>query len=577
MTGDTPQVNADFAVTLVEALLVSGVRDFVVSPGSRSTALALACAELEAAGRIRVTVVIDERVAGFLALGLCKANRTPVALVCTSGSAGAHYLPAVVEAARTGLPLVVLTADRPPELRDCGAPQTIDQVRLFGAHVVAFADPGPPTPGVSPAVWGRVAVDAVYAATGRPGGPVHLNLAFREPLWADGVTGRAVPIAPRLRSPDGLGLSSEAATRLDTMLSKARRPLVVCGARRPCDVTTAALLELAAWWRAPVLAEPLAQLRFAAGAPREVLACGEALVRAEDFVAGHAPDLLVRIGGTPTTRAVQTFMNTAQVPQVGVSLDGHRHDPTDRLDLLLDLDGAEGLRALTRAAAPAVDPTWRDAWVAANARAGGALEAQSGVGFWAGSVVCALVRGLRDGEGLHVASSMPVRDLDAFAPSTSSRVHVTANRGANGIDGTIATATGLARASGRPTFCLLGDVAFQHDLGALVAARGQDVDLTVVVVDNGGGGIFGFLPIATQTQAFARYFLTPPEADVSALAQAAGACVSVCDDAATLDSALETARRSAGLRVIHARIDRTFDTLRHREAFAAARAAVEAA
>jgi len=577
MTADSAQLNADFAATLVEALVENGVRDLVVSPGSRSTALALACAALEAAGRVRVTVVIDERVAGFLALGLCKAARSPVALVCTSGSAGAHYLPAVVEAARTGLPLVVLTADRPPELRDCGAPQTIDQVRLFGAHAVAFADPGPPAPGVSPAVWGRVAVDALHAATGRPGGPVHLNLAFREPLWADGLVGRAVSVAPRPRSPAGPGLSPQAATRLETMFSAARRPLVVCGARSLCDATTAALLDLVARWRVPVLAEPLAQLRFAPDVPREVLAFGEALVRAGDFVAGHAPDLLVRIGGTPTTRAVQTFVNTAQGPQVGVSLEGHRHDPSGRLDLLLDLDGAEGIRALARAVAPTVEPSWREAWIAANARAGRALEAQAGQGFWAGTVVSSLVRALQEGDGLHVASSMPVRDLDAFAAPSVCRVRVTANRGANGIDGTIATAAGLARASGRPTFCLLGDLAFQHDLGALVAARGQAVDLTVVVVDNGGGGIFGYLPIATQTPAFERYFLTPPEADVVALAGASGARVFSCDDTVSLETALAAARQSAGLRVIHARVDRTHDTLRHREAFEAARAALEAA
>jgi len=573
MSAETAQANADAAATLVGALVDGGVRDFVLSPGSRSTPLALALAALEAAGRARVVVAVDERVAAFIALGLSLPKRAPVGLICTSGSAGAHYLPAFIEARRTGAPLIALTADRPPELQGCGAPQTVDQTRLFGAHAVHFFDPGPPAQGGA-RVWGRAAVDALRAATDRPGGPAHLNLPFREPLWSDGLRGNAERVA-QCASVDVASASTEWPVGVSSAIERARRPLIVCGAARPDEETQAAVRALAEAWGAPLLAEPISQLRFSRRTAA-VLSSGEVLLRSAGFMAAQAPDLVVRVGGTPTTRTVQTFLAGCTALQLGVSLDGLRADPMDRLSAWSDGAPLSALRALRRVS-PSVDTSgaWCRAWIDADDAASTSLRASVQGEFWSGSIMASVAQRLADADALFVASSMAVRDLDAFAPRRTVDVHVHANRGANGIDGTIATALGVALASGRRVVTLLGDVAFQHDVGALVAARGAGVDLTLVVTDNGGGAIFGFLPIASQTPHFDRYFLTPPEADISALARAAGATVHTCDSADSLGRALDAARAAPGLNVVHARVDRVVDAAQHRAAFAAATAAVE--
>jgi len=574
MSPEVARANADAAATLVGALVDGGVRAFVLSPGSRSTPLALALAALEASGRVSVVVAVDERVAAFIALGLSLPKRAPVALVCTSGSAGAHYLPALVEARRTGAPLIALTADRPPELHGCGAPQTIEQARLFGAHAVHFCDPGPPTEGGA-RVWGRAAVDALRAATDRPGGPAHLNLPFREPLWSEGLQGIAEQVARRVWGAAPTSTFTWPADIVDR-IERAQRPLIVCGAARPHGEMQAAVVALSEAWGAPVLAEPISQLRFS-GRHAAVLSSGETLLRSAGFMAAHAPDLIVRVGGTPTTRAGQSFVAGCGALQLGVSLDGLRADPADRLAAWCDGEPIAALRSLQRIA-PAVDPSsaWSRAWIDADRAASEALRASVLGEFWSGSIMASVAQRLADADALFVASSMAVRDLDAFAPRRDVDVHVYANRGANGIDGTIATALGVAKASGRRVVVLLGDVAFQHDVGALVAARGAGVDLTLVVTDNGGGAIFGYLPIASQTPHFDRYFLTPPEADISALARAAGATVHACDSTETLGRALDAARAAPGLHVVHARVDRAVDAAEHRAAFGAATAAVEA-
>jgi len=574
MSAEVARANADAAATLIGALVEGGVVDFVVSPGSRSTPLALALAALEATGRVRVIIAVDERVAAFIALGLSLPRRAPVALVCTSGSAGAHYFPALVEARRTGAPLIALTADRPPELHACGAPQTIEQARLFGPHAVHFFDPGPPMVGGA-RVWGRAAVDALRAATARPGGPAHLNLPFREPLWTDGLQGVAEPVARRVGEA-GAAPAFAWPGDIVSAIEHAQRPLLLCGAARPSEAAQAAVLALSQAWGAPVLAEPLSQLRFSRRAGH-VLASGEALLRSPAFVAAHRPDLIIRIGSTATTRVTQTFLGASSALQLGISIDGHRADPSDCCAAWSDSVPVAAIEALRRIT-PATEASglWAQAWIDADRAACEALRASFPGELWSGSIMAKVAERLVDTDALFVASSMAVRDLDAFAPQLSVDVHVYANRGANGIDGTIATALGVARASGRHVIVLLGDIAFQHDLGALVAARGLGVDLTVVVTDNGGGAIFGYLPVASQTPHFERYFLTPPEADISALARAAGATVYACESGDALGRALDAARAAPGLHVVHARVDRAVDAARHRAAFAAAAAAVEA-
>lgn len=547
MTIETATANAQAAAHLVAGLVDAGVRAAVISPGSRNTPLVLA---LAAHPKITAHSVVDERVAGFLALGLARASDRPVALSCTSGSAGAHYLPAVIEAWHARVPLVVITADRPPELHGCGAPQTIDQRRLFGGFVHQSRDLPPPASDLAPDWLRAAALDATRCACRRRG-PVHLNAAFREPLWLPGVT--VAPLAARALADTDPG-SPPIPEAIANRVAQARRGVIIAGPDAPPLVPLAQALG----W--PLIAEA------AAGHPNPGrITTADALLRGP--FARHRPDLVLRFGLTPTGKSCNRWL--ADAPTLLIDPAGDRHDPSFTATVI-EADPARFASTLaTLTTTP--DPDWLSRWQAAETRARAVLDRANATGLWGGSIAAALVAA--QPHALHAGNSMAVRDLD-LAAQLPPRVFT--SRGTNGIDGTIATATGEAFATPGPFAALLGDLSALHDIGGLLHAATLDLPLTLVIADNGGGGIFEYLPIAAHGADFERWFLTPRPTRFDALCAAAGARYTEVADAAKLAPALAEAVARPGLDLVHVRVDRAEDTARHRAAWAAVAAATEA-
>lgn len=565
-SGSQAALNAAFAAALVEGLVRGGVREVVLSPGARSAPLALA---LAARHDLRLHVVVDERAAAFLALGLARASGRAAAFVCTSGTAPAHALPAVIEAALSAVPLLVLSADRPEELQACGAPQTIEQQRLFGPHARWFAQLGPAREG-APREWpAAVAARAVDHALGPPAGPVQLNVAFREPLWQPGCEGALPPVgAPRLL---------RATPRLDPAQARAALSLlegpgvIVAGPRAfpPGGEGAAAALALGRRLGWPLLADALSGLRHGPFAA-EVVSAGDALLRDPGFARAHRPRAALRLGQLPTSKPLATWLEAAAPATALVDAHGQWHDPTHAAAALLVADAAQACAALLAAAEELERPTapaeWGASWEAAERAARQALEAATREGWWEGALARALVEALPAGALLHAGSSLPVRDLDAFGGARPAPLALVGQRGANGIDGGVAAAAGAALGWTRgPAAALLGDVALVHDLGGLLAACELEAPLTLVVVDNGGGAIFSELPLAgADPERFRRLFLTPPRLDLARACAGLGAPVLEVGDLPGLRQALAEAP-GRGPRVVLARVERS-ESARRREA-----------
>jgi 2-succinyl-5-enolpyruvyl-6-hydroxy-3-cyclohexene-1-carboxylate synthase len=528
-----------FALTLADELVRGGVAHACLAPGSRSAPLALALAEHPGT---RLHVHLDERSAGFFALGAAKRSGRPVAVVCTSGTAAANLHPAVLEAHHARAPLLVLTADRPPELRDTGANQTVDQLRLYGSAVRWFCEVGLPVEGAGAGrYWRSLAARAVAAAAGPPAGPVHLNLAFAEPLVprrlggepAPGRSGR-VPWTVSATLPRA-GCSPAEVEALAERVRAARRGLLVVGWGAGLGLEAADGFARAAGW--PVLADPLSGHRRGPHA----VAAYDALLRVPGFAAAHRPDLVVRVGAGPTSKALVGWLDPS-VPQVLVDPDGAWSDPGRAAATRLVADPSALLGAvaatLTRdrpggGAGPAGTPAlgrppdggaWVEAWTAADALARSAMDTL--LDGWEepfeGRVARDLVASLPAGATLVVGSSMPVRDVDTFARARDGLAFV-ANRGASGIDGFVATALGVAAAAAGPVAALCGDLTFLHDASSVLGAGRRPEPVAFVVCDNDGGGIFSFLPQADLPEPyFEPLFGTPHGLDLGALAAAAG-------------------------------------------------------
>ena len=439
-------------------------------------------------------VVHDERVAAFAALGV-GLDGAPAALLCTSGTAAANFHPAVVEAGLSEIPMLVVTADRPPELRGVGAPQTIDQIELYGRSVRWFCDA--PVPDESdPSSW-RPLAQRAFAATGA--GPVHLNLPFREPLLGE-VGEVPEPIGPPLPVPRGIAMSGPIDAELDR-----QRGVIVVGGRSSID--SRAIDELAARLGWPLLADPLSGCRQS----EHAVSAFDALLRHTDFARDHAPEIVVRIGRPPASKVLSQWIVASGAPVLQVGGPGVVNPDRN----VVRFCGMDDLAPLSGAAGT----PWMARWRHADRRADSAIvEFLGGRKLTEPGVARTLADSLGEGLELVVASSMPVRDLEWFG---GPQARAYSNRGANGIDGTISTALGRAL-TGVPTVVWVGDIAFVHDSNALVGVVERNVDLRVVVADNRGGGIFSFLPQATQLPAdrFEQLFGTPHDTDIESLAAA---------------------------------------------------------
>lgn len=529
---------------LVDELARSGVRDVCVSPGSRSAPLVSA---LVAHGGLRLWSHVDERSGAFFALGLARASRRPVAIVCTSGTAVANLLPAVVEAHQARVPLILLTADRPPELRDCGAGQTIDQLGIFGAHVRWFCELG--TPDATPDAMRHVravACRAVAVASGDAGavaGPVHLNLPLREPLDPRPVPGDvadALLATPAGRGRDGAAWTRSARTRaaiddetledIAALLARARRALVVAGPLDDADpATVPAVAGLCAALGAPLLAEMASNLRHEP-ATRFLADAADAIVRAPQVEAashGWMPDAIVRIGPPPTSKALATWLaRRADVPQIVIDAAATWADPASSATHLVVASPAVVCSSLAarlgalRAVAGgrrSSDDAWLARWQAAAGRARAVLDAGTSHDdatppreAFEGHAIAALARALPEQARVYAGNSLAVRALDAFWPDDAPSPRVLVNRGANGIDGFVSSVLGAAAADpALPTVGVCGDLSFYHDLNGLLAVRRHGVRAVLLVLNNDGGGIFDHLPIAAHRAGYEEHFATP--------------------------------------------------------------------
>jgi 2-succinyl-5-enolpyruvyl-6-hydroxy-3-cyclohexene-1-carboxylate synthase len=581
---DTTNRNTALASAFVEELARCGVRHAVLSPGSRSTPLAVALWRQPA---IEVSVIVDERSAGFFALGAAQATRRPVAVLCTSGTAAANLHPAVAEADEAAVPLLVLTADRPPELRGIGAGQTIDQLKIYGHSPRWFCEVGTHEADDDGLLHYRsVACRAYAAARGEPRpGPVHLNLAWRDPLAPLAVDGdvtassalalegrgdRPLTAVPHSAATPEPALLDELAERVDS----APRGLILAG-RQTDPALREPLLELSRASGYPVLAEPTSQLRFG---PQE----RDALIGAYDAIARVRPEplepeLILRIGDMPTSKPLRQWV---------AGLDGCRqlivdsgfgwNEPSARAETIVRADPSALAKGLTERLSRTASEPWVSAWAEAEKAAQEAIEAELGrlSELSEPGLHAALGRALSDGELVYTASSMPIRDQEAFmAPGPADALFL-CNRGANGIDGLVSSGIGAAHASGRPTVIVTGDLGLLHDIGGLAALREVNTPVRIVVIDNDGGGIFHFLPQseAMSEDEFEALLGTPRGLDIGAAAKLFGIAHRRLDDLGELGSAL-----ADGTQLIEVPVDRRENIALHRRITDATEAALSTA
>jgi 2-succinyl-5-enolpyruvyl-6-hydroxy-3-cyclohexene-1-carboxylate synthase len=588
-----------FALTLVDELARAGVTDACLAPGSRSAPLALALAEHPG---IAVHVHLDERSAAFFALGAAKRSGRPVVVLCTSGTAAANFHPAVLEADHARTALLVLTADRPPELRGTGANQATDQLKLYGPAVRWFCEVGVPSD--DPAAgryWRSLASRAWAEATGPPAGPVHLNLAFTDPLvpldpslpaagdWArpagDPIPGRDLRLpgepaegrpggAPWTAAPSGVRAAApEDVAALAEAVRASPRGLLVAGWGADLDPAAVDAFVAASGW--PVLADPLSGARRGPAA----ISTYDGLLRAPRFAAGRRPDLVVRVGGAPTSKALTAWLDPS-VRQVLVDPAAGWLDPGRSASLRLTADPSVLLAATAalleaRGSGPAPGP-WLQEWLEAERLAREAIDGllEEWTEPFEGRVARDMVAWMPDGGTLVVGSSMPVRDVDAFARPRDG-LRLVANRGLSGIDGFVATALGVAAAGDEPVAALCGDLTVLHDASSLLGAAGRPRGAVLVVFDNDGGGIFSFLPQARlPAELFEPLFGTPHGLDLAALAAAARVPWRVVEKAADLVPALDAALAGGGTQLVLVRGDRAANLARHRALTEAVTAAV---
>jgi 2-succinyl-5-enolpyruvyl-6-hydroxy-3-cyclohexene-1-carboxylate synthase len=555
-------VAQSFAATFVDELAAQGVEYACVSPGSRSAPVAMA---LQRHPRIKVLVHIDERCGSFFAVGLGKAMGKPAVVLSTSGTAAAEFHAAVVEAAYSRTPLIVLTADRPPELHGVGANQAIDQQHLYGSAPRWFFDPGVPVelPN-APRLWRRLAARAVAeAATG----PVHLNLPFREPLVPPPGQIPTAQTAPVQAITGGRLLPNQAqVASLASALQRAQRPLVVAGAMRDGERLAPALQRLGL----PLLAEPSSQLRRAeSGAAVESY---EALLRA-GWSLQHGPDLVIRVGATPTSRVLNRWLAAAAAPTFLVDPDRAWRDEDHVATSVIACDPQPLLDAL-----PVVErPGWREQWVSAGKRATAAIAATLvSTPLHEGHVVRALSARLPDAGQVFIGSSMPIRAADSFWPLARPQQRFFGNRGASGIDGLVSS--GLGVATGRdpsPTVLLLGDLSLYHDMNGLWALQRHGIRATLVVCDNNGGGVFNFLPQAEHQDVFEEIFATPLGLDLSQVARLYGLVYSPVSDRSGLEPAIADAIAAPTPTMVVVRFKREDSVSGHRLCWEAAASALK--
>lgn len=533
---------------LVDEFARAGIEHAVVAPGSRNAPIAYTLGDQDG---IKCWSVLDERSAAFFALGIAKSTRKPVILTCTSGSAAANFHPAIVEASHAGIPLIVLTADRPPELRDVGAGQAIDQINLYGSAVRWFVEAGNHEFSEQTLRHFRsLGCRAVDESLGDNPGPVHINLPLREPLQPvateldPAVVGSLSATGREDHAPwTQVGSSAALAPDLYSALAEAKRPVFVVGEQHQPNLALT-ISHLAAALGIPVLADALSQMRRAElseNAP--IISSYDLILRNGVATDRLTPDLVVRIGGTPTSKPLRAWLGGLICRQIVLDPRGAWAEPTRSASEIWHCDPLTTLTAAAgRAEAPTAAPSWTSTWdvleTAAQSAIDHALDAEPFP--FEPNVYRHVLAGLTSGATIFPSSSMPIRDVETFGPITRDDVRFLSNRGTNGIDGVISTALGVKVNYGCDRVIVFtGDLALLYDASALQLAKRYEIPITIVCVDNDGGGIFSFLPVAEHESHFEELIATPSGVDIEALVRAYGMDYSAPTDHDSLAAAID--------------------------------------
>jgi 2-succinyl-5-enolpyruvyl-6-hydroxy-3-cyclohexene-1-carboxylate synthase len=558
-----------YTAAFVAELVQTGVTDAVVSPGSRSTPMAMVMAEHPG---LNVHIHVDERSAAFFALGIAKASGKPVAILCTSGTAAANYFPAVAEANISRIPLIVITSDRPHELRDVGAPQAIDQIHLYGHHVKWFAEMAVPENSDEMlhyvrSVCGRAAATALQA----PSGPVHLNFPFREPLIPRINDENVFQLKERPRRyvnvrNGSLTIDKNDLREIAASLNEHEKGMIVCGQIED-PAFKEMVLELADRLNFPILADPLSQLRSGSHSTENVIDAYDTFLRSGEAKDYLKPTIVLRFGSMPVSKALTIFLKeNHQAEHLVVDGGGGWRDPAALSTEMIYCNETIFCQQLLSELKANKNQQYLHKWQALNRLTKENLTAiRDTAELSEPRLFYQLAEMLPENANLFVGNSMPIRDLDSFFHNNRKSIRILANRGANGIDGTVSTALGAASVSQQPSYLVLGDLTFFHDLNGLLAAKLYDINMTIIVINNNGGGIFSFLPQAEHPKHFELLFGTPLDLDFEHVVRMYNGKFTRIQDWDHFGAVMESSKTTHGLNVIEVVTKRDRNTEEHRK------------
>lgn len=562
------QALTTYITSFVSELVQTGVTDAVISPGSRSTPIAMVLAEHP---DICVHIQVDERSAAFFALGIAKASKKPVVLLCTSGTAAANYFPAITEAKISRIPLIVLTADRPHELRDVGAPQTIDQVHLYGTHVKWFVEMALPEETNEMIRYVRtVSARAFSTAIQAPAGPVHLNFPLREPL------------IPMLDTPDlfqqkernsqyvsiqqaTMSLSESEFDYYAGILNSAQNGIIVCGQMDDNEFAES-VVAFAEKLNFPIITDPLSQLRSGIHQQDLIIDTYDAFLRNENTRQLLKSDLIIRFGSMPVSKMLTFYLKeNHQARQLVIDGAGGWRDPAMLSTDMIYCQESVFCRELVKKIDVHKNNRFTDKWKRINEQTKKLLSRINKTEFLSeGKLFYQLSELLPEDSTVFVGNSMPIRDLDSFFHTNPKRIRIMANRGANGIDGTISTALGASTVY-EPLYLILGDLTFFHDINGLLAAKLSKLNVTILLINNNGGGIFSFLPQSSHPKHFEKLFGTPLDLDFSKVVEMYGGQHTSISDWNHFSASIIKDREKSGLRVIELMTNRDYNVKEHHD------------
>lgn len=557
-----------YTAAFVAELVQTGVTEAVISPGSRSTPMAMVMAEHPG---LNIHIHVDERSAAFFALGIAKATGKPVAILCTSGTAAANYFPAIAEANISRIPLIVITSDRPHELRDVGAPQAIDQIHLYGHHVKWFVEMAIPEKSEEMlryvrSVCGRAAATALQA----PSGPVHLNFPFREPLIPR-LDENVFQLNERPKKyvnvrNGALTIDKSDLSDIALMINEHEKGIIICGQME--DETFAGMVtELSDRLHYPILADPLSQLRSGKHSTANVIDAYDTFLRSADAKDFLKPTIVLRFGAMPVSKALTIFLKeNNEAEHLVIDSGGGWRDPAVLSTEMIYCDETKFCRDLLSEVKAKNDQQFLHKWQTLNQLTKENLTViRDTTELSESRLFYQLAEMLPDHASLFVGNSMPIRDLDSFFHNNKKSIRILANRGANGIDGTVSTALGAATVTSQSSYLVLGDLTFFHDLNGLLAAKLYDIDMTIIVINNNGGGIFSFLSQAEHPKHFEHLFGTPLDLDFEHVVRMYNGKFTRVQDWEHLGSLMESSKKAHGLNVIEVVTKRDRNTEEHRK------------